>query len=148
VWADLYVLAPARSAALAERFLDRFLPARKPSAAAYEVPQHAHHPEIIFTDVRELLRCCEARPRMRHAAYWTHGRQDGEPRAAHVFFLSDGGMILGLSTAVREPVHCEWLLGELRSFTGAEVGLIALETPPPDSAAEFRRLAGGTHEHR
>jgi hypothetical protein len=141
--ADVYVLAPERSAALVGSFLGRFLPHREPAAAEYEIPQYASSPEVVFNNAAELIRVCEARHNLRHAIYWNHRDLAGEPRAAHVFFLSDGGMVLGLSTADSEPTRWDQLLAELKEFTGSRIGYLTVETPPADSIAEFTRRAVG-----
>jgi hypothetical protein len=139
--ADIYVLANSRSAALVERFLDRFLPDRVPTATEYEVPQYTERPLIVFSEATELIRLCESRPEFGHAVYWEHAEVMGEPRAAHVHFLSDGGLVLGLSTARRERPAQDRLLSELREFAGSGVGYITYEEPPASSSAEFQRLA-------
>jgi hypothetical protein len=141
--ADVYVLANERSAALVERFLDRFLPERAPARPEYEVPQYADPPEVVLHDAAELLRLCEARPRLRYAVYWNNTSPGGEPRAAHAFFLADGGLVLGLSIW-HEPLRQAYrLLHELRAFAGNESGYVTCEQPPAESSDEFRRPGGG-----
>jgi hypothetical protein len=139
--ADIYILANPRSAALVHRFLDRFLPDRVPAAAEYEVPRYADRPKMVLTNAADLIRLCEAWPELAHAVYWNNRDLVGEPRAAHVFFLRDGGLMLGLSTARRESAEQDRLLDETRGFVSGGPGYIAYEQPPVRTCAEFRRLA-------
>ena len=74
--------------------------------------------------------------------YWLNARPASEPHSAHVFFLADGGMVLGLSTRRNGAGEPEELLRVLRSFAESHVGYWAHEQPPAPSADEFRRLAG------
>jgi hypothetical protein len=141
MFADVYVLANERSVALVEDFLDRFLPHRAPAAADYGVPRFSEQPRLVFRDVRNLLLYCEASPRESYAVYWNSTDPYGDTQAAHVFFLEDGGMILGLSTARLNKDEPERLLGVLREFAGSSAGYISCEEPPVDSSTEFRRLA-------
>ena len=145
---DLYVLAPERSAALIGRFLDHFLPAREPAAREYEAPQYAEQPDVVFADALGLIRFCENHPDVRHAIYWNNVDRGGEPRSAHVFFLPDGGLVLGLSTANRSLPEQDRLFAELKRFTGSVLGYLTVETPPATDTAEFTRLAKNPEEVR
>jgi hypothetical protein len=138
---DFYALAPQRSAEIVTRFLDRFLPDREQSAVDYEVPEHSDNPSIITNPdavIKYSVECKSAAQRI----YWRR-LGDGEPRHAHVFFLTDGGLILGFS--VEEPTEssCNFWLNELKEFVGSGFGYYVLETPPVESAAELKRLAEG-----
>ena len=141
MFADVYVLANERSVALVERFLDRFLPHRAPAAADYGVPRFSEQPRLVFTDVRDLLRYCEVFPRESYAVYWNSTDPYRDTQAAHVFFLEDGGMILGLSTARVNPEEPERLLDVLREFADSSAGYITCEEPPVESSTEFQCLA-------
>jgi hypothetical protein len=140
VLADVYVLAITRSAALVHKFLDRFLPDRVPAASEYEIPQFADRPEVVFTDAGDCLKLCEARPNVEHALYWTNRNLFGEPQSAHVFFLPDGGMILGLSTHREEEDQQDQLLCKLQEFAESDLGYIAYELPPVRTVTEFKEL--------
>ncbi len=133
-YSDLYVLSPARSAAMAERFLDTFAPRREQSAAEYEFPEYSDKPLVIVKSAREAIRYCEDHLGEAHRISF---RNLGEgPAHAMLFFTPDGGLILGLSVVEYED---EWF-GRLTEVAGSTVGYIAFETPPPATAAEFREL--------
>src|SRR4051812_28664240 len=119
--ADVYVLANVRSAALVRRFLEWFLPDRTPSASEYEVPEYANKPEHVFDRPDDLIRHCEAYPDLHHRICWSNSHPGSVPSHAHVYFLADGGLILGLSTpAGLEDV----LLRQIMEFAGSEYGYI------------------------
>jgi hypothetical protein len=101
--ADVPVLAPERTASLIDGFLTRILPDREPAADECEVPQYADRPHAVSTDAADLIRLRAARPDLERAVYRRHRDPAGEPRAAHVFFPADGGLVLGLSTARPDP---------------------------------------------
>src|SRR5437868_4637991 len=133
--ADVCVLANGRTADQVERFLGHFLPRRREAASEYVVPQFAARPEAVLTDVGELLRLCQRRPELTQSVYWSHASPGGEPHSAHAFFLSDGGLVLGLSTADRDGG--ERRLSELMAFAGSRVGYITYEQPPGSTTTAF-----------
>jgi hypothetical protein len=141
VLADVYVLANERTAAAAVSFLDRFLPNRVAAAEDYPVPEYADPPRRVFSDSADVIEWCAARPDRSYAVYWLNAQPDSEPHSAHVFFLSDGGMVLGLSTNRHGAGEPEELMRQLRSFAGSHVGYCTHEQPPAQSTDEFRRLA-------
>jgi hypothetical protein len=55
-----------------------------------------------------------------------------------VIFTKDAQVILGLSA---EEYAAQALLAVLKSHAGSDVGYITVEGPPPQTAAEFRRIA-------
>ena len=136
---DIYALAPERSAAAVERFLARFLPHRERSDADYTV-RAGDEPAAVLDTPEELAAFCEAEPRAEARGYWT-SRAGGDPHSAHVFFLPDGGLVLGLSVAAREQAAWDWWLAELRAFAGASHGYWTGECPPEDTVAAFVAVA-------
>jgi hypothetical protein len=140
--ADVYVLATERTAAMARSFLDCFLPDRVAAANEYPLPEYADPPERVFTDSADVIEWCASRPAESYAVYWLNARPASEPHSAHVFFLTDGGMVLGLSTRRDGAGEPEELLRRLQSFAGSRFGYWTYEHPPVGSTAEFRRSAG------
>src|SRR5690242_18025584 len=112
---DIYVLASERSAAMVERFLARFLPHREPAQAGYAVRLGGGEPVAVFGTPEEQAAFCESRPGADAQAYWLN-RSAGDPHSAHVFFLPDGGLVLGLSVTTRGEAAWDRWLEELRSF--------------------------------
>lgn len=135
---DVYALAGERTARVIDRFLTEFLPHRKPAADEYEVPQYADRPESVFTDPADLIRLCEARPDLEHAVYWNNVDREADIAAAHVFFLPDGGLILGLSTHDESP---GLLLVALKRVAGTDAGYLTVEEPLAEDRNEFRRIS-------
>lgn len=137
---DIYVLAPERSAAMVERFLARFLPHRERADADYSVQLGWDDTAEVFGTPEELAAFCESQPDAEARAYWI-SRSDGDPCRAHVFFLPEGGLVLGLSVAACDQSAWDRWLAELRSFAGATHGYWTGECPPEDSVAEFVSVA-------
>jgi phage terminase large subunit-like protein len=137
---DIYALSPERSATVVERFLARFMPHRVRADADYTVRVGGDEPAAVFDTPEELAAFCEAEPRADARAYWT-SRVGGEPHSAHVFFLPDGGLVLGLSVAAQEQAAWDRWLAELRWFAGAAHGYWIGECPPEDTVAEFVAVA-------
>jgi hypothetical protein len=137
---DIYALSPERSAAVVERFLARFLPHRAPADANYTVWVGSDEPAAVFDTPEELAAFCQAEPRADARAYWT-SRAGGEPHSAHVFFLTDGGLVLGLSVATQDHGACDRWLADLRAFAGAAHGYWTGECPPEDNVAVFSEVA-------
>jgi len=133
---DIYVLAPERTAAMVERFLVRFLPQRERADADYTVRLGGHELAEVIDTSEELAAFCEARPGADARAYW-NTRSGGDPRSAHVFFLSDGGLLLGLSVAAEDEAAWDRWVDDLRVFAKARHGYWMSECPPEDSVAEF-----------
>jgi hypothetical protein len=140
VLTDLYTLAPERSATTVARFLDHFIPNREESAADYAMPQYSRNPSMILTNADDAFQYSVAN---RSAAQRIYGHRlgQGEPRSAHVFFLADGGLILGLSIEESTEARWQWWLEQLKQFVGSPFGYYVCETPPAESIADFRRLA-------
>jgi len=140
--ADVYVLANERTAAAAASFLNRFLPDRISTAGNYPVPQYADPPQNVFSDPADVIEWCASRSDQAYSLYWLNARPASEPHSAHIFFLADGGMVLGLSTRCDDAGEPEELLRVLRSVAKSHVGYWTLEQPPAPTSREFRRMAG------
>jgi hypothetical protein len=137
---DIYALAPERSAAAVERFLARFLPNRERADADYTVQVGGDESAAVIDTPEELAAFCEAEPRADARAYWT-SRAVGDPQSAHVFFLPDGGLVLGLSVVERNQAAWDRWLAEMQAFAGAAHGYWTGERPPEDTIAEFIAVA-------
>jgi len=137
---DLYVLAPERSVAVINRFLDHFLPHRVESAENYVVPEYSDNPSIVFARADEVIQYSVGCQSAAQSIYW-RGVGDGEAKHAHVFFLTDGSLILGLSITETTESRCNWWLKDLKQFMGSVFGYYVCETPPTSSAMEFKRYA-------
>jgi hypothetical protein len=133
---DIYVLANERSATMVERFLARFLPERVRADADYTVCVSGDETVAVFGTPEELTTFCESQPHADGRAYW-NGPSKGDPRSAHVFFLPDGGLVLGLSVAATDEAAWNRWLSDLRSFTGSEYGYWTGECPPENTVCEF-----------
>jgi hypothetical protein len=135
-YADVYVLAPERSAALIARFLEHFTPdAEEVVDDGYGVPQFSDTPARHFRRAEELVEHLAAHPSESYGVYWRN--LGAGPAFAMAFFTTDGAIILGLACLEGEA---EARLTELQSFAGSKSGCILFEQPPPDSAAEFIRM--------
>jgi len=137
---DLYVLARERSAAVANHFLDAFVPDRDQSAADYGFPKYASQLEVVLKSAAEAIQYCESHPVETQSIYFRNLGTD--PAHAMLFFTSDGGLILGLSVLGRQD---EWF-GRLKEYARSEVGYITFESPPAATVAEFRQLAARAYD--
>src|SRR3954454_21882292 len=143
---DVYVLAAERSAETAARFADRWLEGLELFAEEIEVPQYAQEPEALFETPEEAIGWLLDRPEEPHALYWRNP-EEGEVAYAMLFFTVDGGLIAGLTVQEEGPALADWLQ-RLVSTVGGTDGYVAFESPPPDSAAEFRRNAAAADPPR
>jgi hypothetical protein len=146
-FADCYVLARQRTRGFVLSFLDRFLPQRQEYTDAYEVPQFAGHPEVVFPSAGELLDYLEQHPGEVHAVYWFNP-QEVPFRAAMALFTSDGQVILGLTCETLYPdTHIEQdCLAAIMDFCQSTVGLIEYEKPAPkDTGDLLQRIASASH---
>jgi hypothetical protein len=143
---DIFALAPNRSRSTVTRFLDRFLPAGERRDADYTVYVDSAEPTAVFETPDMLFAFCEAELRARSRGYWIN-RTAGVPHSAHVYFLSDGGLVLGLSVsapltgAARDQPNWDRWLAKLQEFAGSNYGYWTCECPPEDTIGEFMSLA-------
>lgn len=132
---DVYVLARERSAAVASRFLAAFAPQGTASASEYEFPEYSKRPDVVFSTAMEAIRYCAAHSDAGQRFYFNN--PSGDPAHAMLFFTNDGGLILGVSVADEE----EQALARLKAHAGVDIGYITFESPPCETAAEFRECA-------
>jgi hypothetical protein len=136
-YADVYAIGEDRTERVITQFLDCFLPSRVESADEYEIPQYSESPTIVYTKASDLIRhCCTNRNEV-HAIYW---RCDEPPEHAMVFFLADGGMILGVSIPAENSKRVDQIASKLERFIGRDNVLITYEDTPPESIQEFYAL--------
>lgn len=134
---EIYALSLTRSAALAESFLDKFLPIRAVFANEFPVPEFSDTPTQTFRLVDELLVFLEANQAEPYSIYW-NSRNDGTIRQAMLFYTSDKHLIVGLAVM---PNMSKELFSLLLEFTGSKFGIFGSEQPPPETAREFEELA-------
>jgi len=136
-FADVYVLADSRTEAAVVGFLTHFAPEREQTADEYWIPQHADSPQQIIRDAYEVVSYCCCHSTEAQSIYW---RRIGDDDPAHlmVFFTSDTQLIFGLSVS---ETAADQFLAELRKYAHSDIGYIAFESPPPETAVEFRQLA-------
>jgi hypothetical protein len=135
-YADIYVLARSRDEATVTTFLDHFAPDREETQDEYTIPQNAGEPRMTLGSAAEVVSHCCLHPAETQSIYWRRVG-DGDPAYGMVFFTSDGCLILGLSVA---ESNAQALLSELRKHTRSDYSYATVESPPPDSGAEFRKL--------
>jgi hypothetical protein len=133
---DIYVLTLERSAAIIARFLAHFMPDRERADSDYTVRVGGDKPTKVFDTPEEMATFCESQTGADGRAYWRNRHLD-DPHSAHVFFLPDGWLVLGLSVAVRDVSVWDMWLDKLRTFVGAAYGYWTCECPPEDTVAEF-----------
>lgn len=136
-YADIYVLTPSRTKATIRAFLDRFAPDRAETAKEYWIPEHVDTPHTVLHSATEVISYCCGHQSETQSLCWRR-IGDGGPKYAMVIFTKDAQVILGLST---EEFAAQGLLTILRDHAGSDIGYITVEGPPPQTAAEFRRMA-------
>ena len=131
-YSDVYVLAPERSASLVSRFLDKFAPKREFSAE--EISVYDAGRELSFTSSEAAVEFCSASSHTSTSLYWRS--LSPPPDHVMVFFLTDGYLVLGVSTSEQEAISA---FAMLQRFCGpTSCGYIAFEEPPPDNGSAFR----------
>jgi len=132
---DCYVLSPVRSAHLATRFLDSFLPDREPSFDADDPSEVLGLPSGASLDV-----CCTFlvdNPTTEYTLYWRSSATD-DPRHAIVAFNSDGSLVLGLSVGDPEPTTD----GSMQSLAQAWCNRLAEFAATAESPAPLTHCGG------
>ena len=153
---DHYVIVRSRSFRLAERFLDHFLPDRKP-AINTEV-YRGESLEFKSADEAEVMRYLERHNNVWHRMYWFPECLDQEADdivCATIAYTEDDHMVLGLSCAEDRFWRCDakskkayWdndtysrmsgsIMRKLKLFAGVTVGIRGWELAPPTSMNEF-----------
>jgi hypothetical protein len=114
---DCYVLAPERSASLAVRFLDRFVPRREPAFAPEDPSEVLGLPRSVSID--QVLEHLEVAVSRGYSMYF-HNRDECDPLHAAVMFNEDGSLFLMLSVAARGgDAEADRFRRELQKFAGA-----------------------------
>jgi hypothetical protein len=142
---DLYALALRRDVPLIVWFLECFLPFRKRGDENYTVHHDRTQPDIVLSTPEEAIAYCSEHPNTDLSMYWMNTLKD-DPHSAHLHFLEDGGLVLGLSVknyddSVEAPVAWHPMLDELMRFSRSEYGYCTGECPPERTSEEFRRLS-------
>ena len=136
---DCYVLAPDRSASLAVRFLERFLPRREPSFERDDPSEVLCLSEGVNID--QVLEHLEAEHAQGYSMYFRN-KDDANPRNAAVIFNEDGRLFFMLSIDASEgESDADRYLQELQEFTDARFAYRGWEEPPVLGAVEFEERA-------
>lgn len=137
-FADCYVLTNQRNYIFLLSFLNHFLPEREAHTNEYEVPQHAEHPDHVFTASEDLITYLENHPKEVHAIYWQN-KQVSTVRAGMCLFTSDGQVIVGLTSVTYYPDTTleDSCLQQLKEFCNSSIGLIEYDTPAAKDTAAF-----------
>lgn len=135
IWADIYVLGNDRSVLLVNSFLNKFLPNRELTVTQWDFPEYSDNPELTINSEKEFLEYCEKHKDVTHRSYWINSVESQNPCSAHIFYLSDGKVVLGLST--NDEHQEQGLLIELKSFVNSEIGYITYECPPEECVEDF-----------
>ncbi|MDB5348119.1 MAG: hypothetical protein JWP89_6496 [Schlesneria sp.] len=136
-YADVYAIGGERAERAITGFLDCFLPSRAESADEYEIPQYSNSPTIVYRKASDLIRHCCTNQEEVHAIYW---RSNEQPEHAMVFFLADGGVILGISTPAGNSERVDEIASDLERYIGSDNIFITYEDTPPESTQEFYAL--------
>lgn len=141
-FADCYVLTNKRSREFITSFLDTFLPNRQQAASQYGIPQFSESPDLLFTNVDELITYLEQHSNEMQAIYWLN-KEASPLRGAMCIFTSDGKLIAGLyCESLRPDTRCETVyLQRLKEFCGSTIGLIEYEQPAAQDTPEFLQRA-------
>ena len=140
MFTDVYVLAPERTAEIIARFLECFLPLREESADDYHVPEYSDNPVMVLKEADEVIQYAVENRLASQRIYWRR-LGEGEPQHSHVFFLADGGLVLGVSVAEDRELRLVWWVQQLKECVGSQFGYYVGETPPVDSTEEFKSIA-------
>ena len=97
---DCYALSPVRSPLTATRFLDSFLPDRKPSFAASDPSDVLGlSPDVSLDNIFAYL---AGNPPTEYTFYW-RSTSSGDPRHAILAFNDDGSLVIGVSVLCPQP---------------------------------------------
>lgn len=136
-FADIYVLGKERKADAINAFLDHYLPLREESADEYEVPQYSKSPKHVFKDAKVLIDYCCANKNEAYSVYWQHLSNDF-PQHVMVFFLSDGGIVFGISTPSEDSEKVDQISIDLGGWFKTKEVIVTYEDLPPDSIETFK----------
>jgi len=134
---DCYVMAPERSAQIALKFLDRFLPNRTPGFDPRDPGEVLGLTEEF--NLKEVFEYLEIKQEVEYAMYFQN-EAEAEIKNAGVFFQEDGSLFLMLSVDDLTGLADE-TLEEIQRAVNAVVGYWSFEEPPAADADSFRKRA-------
>ena len=130
------VLCPARSEHIILGFLNHFIPERNELSCDYALDSEGK----IFETEKAMVKYFVERPKLSQTFYWSELVQSQRNIMGGANFTSDGYLILSL-TLDGTNNQAEEYLDEMKSFTGADLGLISYTTPASYSTgADFREI--------
>ena len=128
---DIYALCPRRDAVLVRRFLDSIAPRRRASSDDWLVG------DMEFPSPEQAIDHCCANPQAQCSIYWSAI----EPEHAHVHFLPDGMLVVGVSIDERQAhTEPEWRR-KISVACESDLSYSTVEEAPVDSVGEFVRRA-------
>ena len=133
IFIDIYTLCPRRDTVIVRRFLDSIAPHRHASADDWLVG------DLQFPTPELAIDHCCANPQAESSIYWSAL----EPAHAHVHFLPDGMLVVGVSIDERQAhTEPEWRR-RMSVACESDLSYSTVEEAPVDSVAEFARRAAG-----
>lgn len=132
---EIYVLCESRSAELAQKFLDAFLPKRTPIADEYPYPEFEDEPTDVFLTAIELMHRLEVDATESYSIYFDEFGSTGTQ--AMLFYTEDGAMIAGVSGLEIPP---NAVLQRMAAEVGGEFGYLTSGSCPPETRGEFIAL--------
>ena len=141
---EIYALSKYRSKKILNIFLDEFLPKRVELSENYSYPEYEESPEEVFAGLDSIIDKLIADKNSEYSLYWGNST-DSEVKNAMVFFLSDGGMIVGLAVDAEKS---EAMMEHLARVVNARYGYEELEGFLPESTLEFINLCESANTRR
>ena len=141
---DVFVLCKNRTRAMAEEFLDHFLPSRISPTDEYPFPRRVDKPVAVFRRPEDVLERLEVETEEDYALHW-HREGQGQPTTASLYFTADSTMIAGLATNIRNRSD---VLNELAGIVGGTYGYVIAEGPPPTTSGEFIECCENSRRER
>ena len=142
-YADIYVIKKTRSKQLGLDFLDHFLPKRKESADAYDVPQYGDSTQVIFSKAKEVMSYMEQHLDVYQSIYWNNTDPENPNRHGMLFYTKDGYMIFGISrdsNGIDDTQNERECLALMQDFLKTDKGYITYECPPEDNWNDFIKV--------
>ncbi len=130
---EIYVLCKERSRALGEGFLNHFLPHREAIADDYPFPELVDEPEIVFSNVFDLMDKLDKNPNEGYSIYWNN--KESKPlKQAMLFYTEDGHMIAGL--VIEKHIQKDYFIN-LTNYVEGNYGYTSIDQAPPVFKNEF-----------
>ncbi len=136
---DFYFLIDNRESFLIKEILYKHMPMCEESQNEYPVPIYSDNPDIIFTEVDELILYLEMKSNCDYIIYWQSLDLNSIIQHFIVQFTNDGKMIFGFSVYGNNP-NDKFILklyNDLKKNLKSNVGCITSEEPPPSNSIEF-----------